>query len=373
MHYRRRTAFVALLAVGLLASAFLGPAPPMENGTPNEDRLVRPGGTASYVWPYTSRVRSVEGRTLALNVIVHGEPERIRRALERRSDANWTVVEGDVVADESPWRPVRGAARYTYVGSDRDRAGRWVEAEYQLGTGTYLGRRTHIRAYPAPAGNWTAFQAHTEYWDWFRLRHTVTGVTPGARFVERDLRGEPMVEGISREYHGFGGGGSDGWVTVIEFVPAVLAAGVAVPLASRRAELPDVVLPTAITGVVLGVRAAGIAAEATFPTADPKLFAAVLYPALVAGPPLLASALARDRPSIRVAFLAAVGLGVGIVLDMGATGVASVPVRLAIHRVVLAGALGLFTLGVARDDRRTVWMGIAAWVVALGAPLFGFV
>jgi len=68
------------------------------------------------------------GRTLALNVVVRGEPDRVRRALEDRSGVDWTATEGDAEApvegvdgvDESPWRPARGAARHTYVTPDRD-------------------------------------------------------------------------------------------------------------------------------------------------------------------------------------------------------------------------------------------------------------
>ncbi|PSQ08613.1 hypothetical protein BRC93_15005 [Halobacteriales archaeon QS_5_70_15] len=60
-------------------------------------------------------------------------------------------------------------------------------------------------------------------------------------------------------------------------------------------------------------------------------------------------------------------------LDLGVVGVTTVPVRLALHRVALVGALGPLALGVARADRRRVGRGITAWVVALAAPLLGVV
>ncbi len=379
MRYRRVLLLVALVAAGLLGAAAVGPGPSPGDGAPSADRLVRPDGTGSYVWPYTSRRRSVDGRTLAINVVVRGEPERVRTALENRSGVDWTPIEGDATAtdeivDQSPWRAARGAARYTYVTSDPEVRGQWVRAEYQLGTGAYLGRRVHVRAYPAPSGNWTALQAHVEYWDWFRLRHTVTGVAEGRGFVERDLRDEPFVGGITREYHGLGGGGSDGWLTVVEFPPAALLVGLALPVVGRYREyVADAALPVAIVAVVLGARAAGLAAEGLAPTVDPKLFAAVLYPVLAGGTPAVVALLARGQPPTRAALLAGAGLGAAVVLDLGGVGVSTVPVRLALHRVALVGALGLFALGVAQEDRRRVVLGAAAWVLVLGASLLGVV
>jgi hypothetical protein len=155
------------------------------------------------------------------------------------------------------------------------------------------------------------------------------------------------------------GGGSDGWLTVVEFAPAVLLVGLALPLA--------------VVAVVLGVRAVGLAAEGLAPTVDPKLFAALLYPVLVGGVPVVVTLLARGRPPTRAALLAAAGLGAAFVLDLGGVGVTAVPIQLALHRVALVGALGLFALGVAREDRRRVVLGAAAWVLVLAASLLGVV
>lgn len=342
---------------------------------PGADQLVRPGETGDSLWPYTSRRRSVEGRTLAVNVVVHGSPDRVRRVLERRSDANWTTTAGEgsaapPVVAVSPWRPARGSTRYTYVVPDGDATGRWIDADYQLASGTYLGQRAHVRAYPSPGGDWTALQAHTEYWDWFRLRHTVTGVARGAQFVERDLRDEPFVDAVSREYHGFEGGGSDGWLSVVRLTSVALVTGATLPTGRERWSVADVALPTALVAIVLGVRAAGIAAEGLLPAASPKLFAGALYPVLVAGPPLVVARLGRGRPPTRSALLAGGALGAGIVLDLAVIGVRMVPVRLALHRVALAGALAVVAYGVADGDRRTTWAGVAAWVAVLSLSLF---
>jgi hypothetical protein len=366
-----------LLVLGLLGSALLGPAAPPSEGAPPADRLIQPDGTGSHLWPYTSRSRSVGGRTLALNVLVHADAATVRQALVNRSGTDWDRIEGDAAVGKPAWRSARGAARYTYVAPEAGADGRWIRSAYQLGTGTYLGRRTHVRAYPgrAGSGDWTAFQAHTEYWDWFRLRHTVTGVDAGAQAVERDLRDERFVGEISRVYHGLDGGGSDGWLTVVRFAPAALLAAAALPLARGRGRwrVVDAVLPGAIVGIVLGVRAAGIAAEGLFPGVTPKAFAALLYPVLAVGPPLLVLGLARDRPPARTAALAAAALGAAVVLDLQGLGVRSVPISLALHRTALVGALGLVAFGVARGERRVIVPSALAWVLTLAAPLVGIV
>lgn len=337
---------------------------------PEATTLVSPNGTNSYVWSYTSRSRSVDGRTLALNVVVRGDPERVRRALVARSDANWSSVDRNTPVQISPWRPAHGSVRYTYVSPGRNASGRWIPADYQLHVGTYFGHRTHVRAYPSWSGNWTALQVHTEYWDWFRVRHTVTGVASGAQFVESDLRDEPFVERVAQSSHGNRGGGSDGWWTIIDFVPALLLAGAAVRV-TDRATARDVALPAALLGVVLGVRGWGLAAEAVFPNVTPKLFVAIGYPVLAIAPPVLVTVLAADRPPERVVSLTAVGFSTGLVLDMALVGVRHVPNKVAYHRIALVAALAVIAYGSARDDRRVVVVGIAAWLSALAAPLFG--
>jgi len=367
----RRVLLAALLVAATLAATAASGAPAATEPPPSE-QLVSPDGTESYVWPYTSRSRSVDGRTLALNVVVLGEPDRVRRAFVGRSDADWAGVDRNATVDVSPWRPTHGSVRYSYVGADREGSGEWVAPGYQLAVGEYFGARTHIRAYPSASGNWTALQAHTEYWDWFRLRHTVTGVGPGAAFVERDLADEPFVDGVSRQQHGHGGGGSDGSWLAVEFAAATLL-GAAVPLTTRRLARRDLLLPAAVLGIVLGVRAWGLAAEAVAPGVSPKLSVAVGYPVLVVGPPAVAVRLARDRPGLRATLLAFGGLAAATLLDLALVGVEPVPDRIVRHRLVLAAALGVVAFGGARRDRRTVTVGVVAWLVGLAAPLFGIV
>ena len=367
----RRVLVVVVLVAGLVGATAAG-SPNVDRPAPPADRLVAPDGAESYVWPYTSRSRSTAGRTLALNVVVHGSADRVRRAFADRSDANWSRVDPNESVDVSPWRPAHGSVRYSYVGEGRNGSGDWIPPAYQLAVGTYFGERTHVRAYPSAAGNWTALQAHTEYWDWFRLRHTVTGVEPGAAFVERDLADEPFVVGVSRATHGHAGGGSDGSWLVVEFASAALLAA-AVPLTTRRLRRADLAVAAAPPVVVLGVRAFGLAAEAAAPGLNPKLFVAVGYPVLAAGPPLLVAGFARDRPAIRAAALALGGLAVATVLDLRLVGVGDVPIRIVRHRVMLAAALGVVAFGAARGDRRVVGVGLAAWAAALLAPLIGVI
>jgi len=353
----------------------VGDAPTAKSSgaTPPTEQLVSPEPEASRLWPYKSRTQSPDGRTLAINLVVTGEPDAVRRALTDRSGVDWSRVDddGDVDIHESstPWKPARGAARYSYVVSPNG-SGQWVDATYQLGTGTYLGKCIHVRAYPAPSGNWTGVQAHGEYWDWFRLRHTVTSVPPAASFVGDDLANEPYVTNVSRQNHGLGGGGSSGWFIVVEFASLSLLVG---SVGMRRdVDRPDVLVPAAILGVVLGVRLVGLGAEALLPATSPKLFAAVLYPVLVAGPPVAVAKLARDRPAVRTGVLAAGALAAALVLDASLVGLVDPPTRLVHHRLALVGVFGVLAGAIASDRPRTTVVGVLAWLLAFAAPLFGF-
>ena len=377
MRYRWALVFVGLVALGVVGSAFLGGQAPVADGPPPDDRMVQPAGTGAVIWPYTSRTHSVEGRTLALNVVVHGGPTEVQRALTNRSSVEWSNESANastaVAPGASPWRATHGAARYTYVAPDRDAPGRWVESEYQLHAGTYFGHRTHVRAYPAPSSDWTALQAHTEYWDWFRLRHTVTGVVPGAEYVREDMADEPFVRSVDRFEHGKRGGGSPGWMTVVRFTSGVMLVGAVLSFDHRDVTVDDLRLPLVVVAIVLGVRAGGIAAETLFPATNPHYFSAVLYPVLALGPLVAAWYLAPDRPSVRTAVFAAAAMANALLFDMTFIGVEVLPPRLALHRTALVGALGLFTLGASRRNRWLAGGAFALWVALLAATLAGVV
>ena len=371
---------VCVVAVSLLGGAAIGgghgngdePAGVTDENRPPSERLVHPRDEASSLWPYTSRARSVEGRTLPLNVVVFGAPDRVRTVLESRSSTAWSSARHDGAVGETPWRAASGATRYTYVAGTPNGSGQWVDASYQLAVGSYFTSRVHVRAYPAPSGDWTALQAHTEYWDWFRLRHTVTGTATGARFVEEDLRGLTVTGDLRREYHGLGGSGNSGWLTVVELGTA--AAGMLLVVSRRRLRPTHVelVLPITLVALVIGVRAGGIATADLLSGMNPQYVAGAWYPLLVAGPPLVTAKLAPGDARY-AAGLSALGLGVGVSLDLALVGVARVPIRMALHRVALVGSLSLVAVGASASNRRLLAAGVAAWVVTLGLPLAGVV
>lgn len=345
--------------------------------------LVRPVENGSAIWPYTSRTRSATGRTLALNLVVVGDPGAVRQLLTNRTAVDWESAGNDtqarIDAEGIDWRTASGAARYSYV-RPPEGGGHWKLADYQLATGHYLGTRVHIRAYVSPDREWTAFQAHAEYWDWFRLRHTITGVRDAGRFVESDLRDQQTVTRVDGLHHGFEGGGGDGGLTVVELtLGVVVLVGVGrrgLIRWIRRLKSGGLLLVLAVAGLVLGVRAAGLALEGVAPGIDPRAFAGVLYPALVIGP-LVAVRVLADRHRPAAAFgLAVTGFGLGIAVDAWVMGPVTMPTRMVFHRIVLGAALGAIGAGTASGGklgRATVAAGVVAWFGAIAAPLANLV
>ena len=405
----RRTLVVA---VGLVVAAILvgiaveqarpGSAVAASESTASGDSLTlfEPTRNGSALWPYTSRSRSVEGRTLAINVVVHGDPVAVRRALARRTDADWDRTAGEDTrdADVEPveaveingtgvkWRPARGAARYTYVTEPGRSHGEWDRERYQLHVGDYLGSRYHIRAYAPSGGEWTALQAHEEYFDWFRLRHTVTGAASAQAFVERDLRGEPFVAELSRTWTG------TRWVSEVQLasVMVVLAFGTSrrERLGHRAADLRERLDPATVAlfgatlGIVLAVRFGGVGLERAFPDLSPQVVAGLLYPLLALGLPFVAAVLARWTEPLAGFVAAAAGSSVGFVADFAVLGIDVLPVSVALHRVAAVVVLGMVAVGAASaadgdqgevGDDRSRWLvaGAVGWLVVLALPLFG--
>lgn len=432
MDRRRLLLFAfAVLAASYLAAGGLGDptADSAERETLDRDRLVQPEEDGNYLWPYTSRARSTDGRTLAINLIIHGSDERVRQALIDRSELEWEetdpeeeAVEGDEydpTAEESTmeWDDARGSTRYTYFDTEPNGGeGRWVDESYQLHAGTYLGSRYHIRAYTMESDDWTAIQVHQEYWDWFRLRHTVTDIQEPRNAIETEFLDQPYVEEVRREYHGTNGGWNDGWTSVIELAtvgPVALVgvlgvfgmtAGETLGLLWRetrqllgwiRANSRGFVLATGLAGLFLGVRSAGLVLEAALPAITPKAFVVFLYPTLVVGLPVVtivliqpleaatrllhlhrvASWLGRP-PDPQPAFVfTVVGLGTAFVLDFAGLGVTTLPIRLILHRLGLLFALGLIAAGAARTDTRgssLFIVGLLGWIIGLVMPLLGY-
>lgn len=391
---KRTTAVVGLLVVvgvGLVLSGFFADATD-ESPSPEvgEDSLIEVGGDYR-VWPYTSRTTSVRGQTLAINVVFHADAETTRRAIERQPEAEWeetdenqteATAETEQVREfiDRDWKDAQSSTRYSYFhGPD---GGIWLSETFELHDGTYLGTRDHLRAYESPDGSYTVVQAHEEYYDWFRLRHTVPDIDDPATRLEDDFIHGGVDAEVRREYRGIDGGWSDGWVTVIELTTAVALTGTLFRRRTREAatdfaqrvreeavrHADAVLLGIALAALLVGVRVAGVALETSSFDLAPKVIAAPLYLVIAIGLPALVVASA-DRCDSTAAFLGVVGgLGAGFVIDFAALGVA-VPPDLIVHRVALLAALGIVAMGRAAGDRSALLAGLLAWAIGLILPL----
>lgn len=276
---------IVLAGVGTIAASTVvgsdDPAPRVPS------QLVEPRPGDNVFWPYTSRTRSVGGQTLAINVVVHGDADRLQFHLTERPGANWnetdeqtedtehdqfgTFAEDGANATVVDWASARGAKRFLYVhnyaltaegpnqttrrpyqaapyirdesdGTDPGTVGgEWIDESYQLHDGTYFGTRFHLRVYESPfdSDEWIAIQAHGDHWDWFRLRHTVHGTESAQNRLESEFMGRPFVEEVWRMYLHNGGSASDGWATVIDLRgPPSRPAAVSPTAAGSAAESP---------------------------------------------------------------------------------------------------------------------------------------
>ncbi|WP_339105636.1 hypothetical protein [Haloterrigena salinisoli] len=398
----------------MLAVLALGPTAATSSGGHAADRqetLVTTEGESS-LWPYTSSGTSFEERTLAINVLISGDPAETRRHLEERSRGDWNetapeeedVSETDseeVVGTETAWSSADGSTRYVYVSTDDESAeGVWLDESYQLHDGDYLGSREHIRAYesPDPDEEWTAIQAHSEHWDWFRLSHTVDSAEDSQRYVEREFMDRRYVSNVSRVHLGNGRGfDSDGWVTVVDlenggppFHFALVGLLPGLLLASRvstRTSFPNPLaaripralrLAGSLLGLYLFVRFGAIAVEGRLEGIDPRFIAAAFYPLLAVGLPVCTYYFARslDRPT---AFAAgSIGFAIAILFDYTLLGVTRLPLNVLVHRFSTAVALGFIAVGASHtvrvdpENHDFVRLGALLWVVTLLVPLLRF-
>lgn len=418
---------VVLAASYLVAGGFVDPTTdPAEPETLERDQLIQPADNGSYLWPYTSRDRSTEEQTLAINLLVHGSDERVQRLLVAQEDLEWEELDPDEEGepevyedadDPIQWDDAHGSTRYTYVDTgEHGGESVWIEERYQLHTGTYLGSRYHIRAYTTEHDDWTAIQVHQEYFDWFRLRHSVTDIQESQNTLEAEFLDEPYVDEVRREYHGTHDGWNDGWLSVVELavVAPILTGGVLGLLGLLGGDTArgivrgtrhlihwvyqntrGFVLVGALAGLVVGVRLGGLAVEAAVPWITPQAFVTVFYPILVVGLPVTAIVLTQplERASrfLRLQRIASwlgaplapqsafafsvVGLGTGFVLDLLVIEITTLPLELLLHRIGLLVALGLLAAGSARSDAEGAvifGIGLLGWIVGLAMPLFGY-
>ena len=476
------TLTVGYVAVGGLGLGFVSPG--VEDGSEvPQSKMIQPDDNGSYLWPYTSRNKTVGERTLAVNLVIHGDDDRVRNLLTRQTRLTWQfsstanttgnvtngtvtpqptrTADGTTENDSGPpgtvtpgetapqpesvatpngtnetntttetrtfrpgdsileWSDAHGSTRYSYIDA-RPNGGEasWIDESYQIHVGDYFGGRRHIRAYTKPKTNWTAVQIHKEYWDWFRLRHTVTDARNSRNVLESGFIDQPYVKRVSREHYGVNGGMNDGWISEIELVPSagsvlagiglVVAGGIltrqtyqSIETEGRRLvgwtynNVRGFVLAGAVAALYLSVRTLGILLEGVAQSIDPRIYLAVLYPMIAVGVPLTAFLLAqpfgatsrferlqrisrlvgpRIEPQAALVF-GTLGLGVAFVLDFGGLGVSAVPVPLVIHRISMAFALGLIAAGAAKIDEQGAGLlvvGILGWIIGLVMPLAGY-
>ncbi|MES3516985.1 MAG: hypothetical protein PPP58_04890 [Natronomonas sp.] len=410
---------VGVVIVGCLGAAVALPAWPVVGLGPDDPEatdptIVEPTADGTGLWPYTATAQAPETRTLGINVVIRGDPATVETILREQTPREWHEgehEEGDATADTHAvdelievdpdaeslseaieWDDAEGSTRYTMVIVDGER--QWLDESYQFHAGTYLGDREHIRAYDDPAGEWTAIQIHEEHWDWFRLRHTVTGVSESQRALERAFLDSPFVDSVVREPFGNDTADGDGWATIVTLSTAGALGVVAVGLPVRtrrigrtagatvRNRRSEIVGGLGVFSLYLGVRLLGIAGEVTTGL-RPKVVAAPLYVALVVGMPAIAYLVGRRvGASDRWYAFAAVGIGLGAAfgVDFLVVDVSLVPLRVGLHRIAVCLSVGLIALGAAGGgtlsdrDRRSLPLavGLVGWIAVLFLPLFGY-
>lgn len=408
---RPRTAVLLLLlvlAAGSIGSAVVTDAVSEEyDATVEAVTLEEVDGEERHLWLFTSQGRSFEQQTLAINVVVYGDPDDVRRRLLEDGRGDWDEIEEDEEdvapaetaeefnATSTQWEVADGANRYVYLTGTE--GGMWLSESYQIHDGDYLGSRHHVRAYTSPRGaEWTALQTHHDHWDLFGTRHVVTDVEGSQAYLEGEFLDAPGARGVTREY--VGGGDRrhfDGWLTVVDFREEeggsmTAAALLLVLLGATTARLSDVLavfegeyperevrtllLAGGIVALFLFVRLAGVGLERSIDV-PPKAIAALLYPLIFAGIPIVGYLLARPLERKWAFSGASIGLLTAILVDYSYLGVSHLPLDVLVHRATLAVALGLIAGGGSRAEGTDtvrdsyVRVGVLLWLVAVVHPL----
>ena len=360
------------------------------------------------LWQFTAQEQSYGQWTLAINIIVYGDPDDVREQLLVRGTGDWDETaedEQDIAPAESielvngtavEWEVADGSQRWAYLMAGDTH--QWLAESYQLHDGDYLGSRHHIRAYTPPdgSGDWTAMQAHYEHWDWFSTRHVVTSVEESQGYVEDEFVHHPLSRDLMRVYVG-GEDRSDfdGWMTVVDLRIVENTGPVALGLAllglgaisTRRLwristdefmefeqEGRTALLAIGIVVALLAVRFLGIGLERAV-AVPPKMIAYSLYPILFLGIPVMTYLLARQLDRAWAFAGGAGGFAVAILLDYTFLGVTHLPLDILVHRAGLAIALGFIAVGGSRTERRNpgiesgVQFGVLLWLVAMMVPL----
>ncbi|MGM0398901.1 MAG: hypothetical protein ACQEQY_07895 [Halobacteriota archaeon] len=357
-----------LVAVALVALLVLsGGIPGDQSGSGRGEVEVRGlynVSNGTQLWPYTSTAHDVETRTLPINVYVNKSPAETRDILVGDAQ-HWDEVDAEREGDGESysvarWGAATGADRYAAVYADGT-GSVWLGEEFQLEDGRYLGTREHIRIYGRFDGSWSAIQAHGEYWDWFRLRHTVVDLDRARDGVVRDLSTGDDVTVIER----------DSPPERVVLVGAALAV-----VAGWRRVSRNHLAAFGPGAVYLGVRSTGIALEGILAVAPPKAIVGVLYPFFLVGVPTVAYYWIRwvetDTSPVTAAVLTSLGFALALVIDGMAMGVYDPSLQLIAVRMTAATALGLIAAA-GSTDGPTVGPGATLWLFAITLPLVGLV
>ncbi|WP_248515463.1 hypothetical protein [Salinarchaeum laminariae] len=410
---------VATVTIILLAAVAPPAAAPSEPLTDDHrDRRVSFDGYESGVWPYLSSEQSFR-RTSPINVVVRGETGTVLGMLREKGATDFENLPPEEQA-EGPgppgmnkggplngtagenlaidWESTEGATRYAYVDDGTADGGEWVDETAQLQDGTYYGHRHHIRLYASPTDSepWVAMQAHSEHFDWFTLRHEVSGSDSTQDHVESVFLGDPRVENIWRSYvQNDDSSDSDGWASmVVLFLGLSVVGGLAVdverylqhsltPVDRRRLRslldrlsLRLGLLAVVNAAIVLTVRFGGIALERHATYLTMHQIAGLLYPLIALGLPIATYTLASGvERRIDAALAASIGLAIGIVADYTYLGVDVISIPVLLQRLAIILALGLIAAGAARRAARQrringlVTCGLVLWVALLAATL----
>lgn len=395
--------FVGLVTVG--AASLLG-VPVTSDIAPEADddpHLVELGDDQA-IWPYYSSSTEDFRQSSAINVVfINATSSDVVGLLGDAADwhetdadeddagsAAFSFAEFDLDDPERPfgWGRAVGTERFAYaeVGGE----GIWLEEAEQLHNGDYYGTRDHLRLYDIPGEEpAVAIQAHSEHFDWFTLRHTVTSIEEAQSSVESDIMDLLGEEHVIRAYHGNTGVyDSDGWVTVIMAgLPLVVVLAAAkrrtssAPLvalidqAQSRIDSSHIATVAAMISLIIGVRVLGVLLERSTDLGV-YLIAGSLFPFIGIGIPVAAYLLGRTFiHRMDAALSASIGLATGIILDYAFLSVTVLPLETLLHRGGLVFAVGLLAAGGAahaegmETTKRFIVAGALLWTVLVALSL----
>lgn len=361
------------------------------------------------MWLYTSRGQSFSESTLAINLLVHEDPATVEQRLVTDGIGDWREVEEDekdVGHEEGvalpqnatiQWDRTAGADRYVFLlGYDAQ----WMTQSFEVHDGDYLGYRVHVRIYEPPGEDteWTAMQAHDEYWDLFDARHVVTSTEEGQAYVEEEFIEDEDYRVVREHVGGEDRIDFDGWLTMIEpreeeanvqsslLVLGLLLLGVSA-VRTTRDEVADAIenfsfehqvrtfaLGVGLIGVYMFVRLAAVYLERAVDIA-PNTIAMGLYPILFAGLPITAYLLSARLERTWAFTGASLGFLTALLIDYTYLGITVVPLDILVHRGALVIALGLIAVGGSQTERANpnlpshVQIGVLLWLVATVLPL----